>query len=142
MTPIPLSGSSMFPYLRSGDQLLVDMFEKPRALSDQDQIGEIFLYRCPNGEWVCHRFLGQTKNNYFFKGDWTYQLEIYNNIEVWGKIQGKIQNGKISRFEKFWALSVFCFLQRQMRLSQWRPVRGLSRIGVYFLGSINRFWRQ
>lgn len=142
MTPIPFRGRSMFPYLRSGDQLFVDMFEKPRALSDLDQVGEIFLYRCPSGEWVCHRFLGQTKNKYLFKGDWTYQLEIYNDIEVWGKIHGKIQNGKVSHFGKFWALSVFCFLQRQMRLSRWRPVRVLSRAGVYLLGTINRFRRQ
>jgi hypothetical protein len=136
---VPFQGNSMYPYLQSGDKLIFDFFEKPRLLTpNQDALGDIFMYRCLNGEIVCHRFISDQGGRLTLKGDWSCHSEVYDSVLVWGKLIGKWDGKKEKPLKKYLGLSFLFCMQKQMNMSTPRGLRWVGRLSVYILSWVNR----
>lgn len=129
----------MYPYLKSKDTLNVEMFPQPMPFSEiiqkESPTGRVFFYRCENGEMVSHRYIGVHQQAFLFKGDWTYQVESYKDLFIWGVVHSPYQN---QIHQQFWSLSLFCFLQKKMCFSKCRAIRILCRGIIFLLSFLNR----
>ncbi len=78
------TGQSMRPLIVCGDQVRVDLFEKPLEYKP-DWNGRVGLFY-DGQEWVLHRFI-ELKGELFFKGDFSGFALPFKNHKVWGLAQ-------------------------------------------------------
>lgn len=89
---VPLVGNSMWPLLKSGQPLIVNVPREPIELQASD-IGKLFIFK-DNAEWVCHRYLGVLNDEHVFKGDFSTVHESFRHPHVLGHVLGlKKKNG-------------------------------------------------
>ncbi len=89
---VPFVGRSMWPLLKSGEALIVQVPHKPVELSNAD-IGKLFIFK-DNKEWVCHRYLGLSDGAFLFKGDFSTVHEALPRPHVLGEVLGFRKNNK------------------------------------------------
>jgi len=77
---LPFSGYSMWPFFQEGDELLVS-FEKATV-----ETGDIVIVK-DEQQWISHRIV-TLKNGLFLKGDFSTNLEPFNQNQMWGMVQG------------------------------------------------------
>lgn len=90
---LTVSGNSMFPTLREGDQ--IDIVPQKEYC-----IGDILVFIYKDNSIVAHRLLKQNEKLYC-KGDNSFLLEHVNRTNVLGKVIGLYRAGKYSIPVKF-----------------------------------------
>ncbi|MCC6137134.1 MAG: S24/S26 family peptidase [Bdellovibrionaceae bacterium] len=83
---IPINGQSMWPTLRSGQKLLVEINNGSTVLKKSD-VGELFIFK-DGPEWVCHRYLGKHNEQYVFKGDYSTTCDVLTSPHILGRVFG------------------------------------------------------
>ena len=73
----------MYPCIRHGDQLAIDLFEEPQAISDL-RAGQVVLIK-QNQEWAVHRIVNRGEQK-VTKGDWSLKEDMEK--EAWGIVTG------------------------------------------------------
>ena len=66
----PIKGTSMLPMLRESRDAVRIM-----PVKEELEVGDIPLYRKPNGQYVLHRIVGVEENRYIIRGDNCTELE-------------------------------------------------------------------
>lgn len=87
--PVPVTGVSMRPFLRTGDFVYVELPDGPIRK------GDILLFQRPNGQYVLHRVMKIRKDGYLMLGDSQLEMEPIHASCVRAKaasarIQGQI----------------------------------------------------
>ncbi len=141
LTPVPFQGSSMNPLFKGADHLLVDFFAQPVALpSPEVLVGDVVLYKQPQGEWVCHRYLGMSPEGAVFKGDYNTTLEIASPSVAWGVIKGFTLNESVFAAERLIAAQFICDLQKKQCEQKVFVIKKLYRLMSLSLLLVNRFF--
>lgn len=61
--PVPVSGTSMSPFLHPGDTVFLN------TLSEEPKPGDIILFQRPNGRYILHRVMKVKGDTIWFLGD-------------------------------------------------------------------------
>lgn len=67
--PVPVTGVSMRPFLRTGDFVYVEL------PGETIRKGDILLFRRPNGQYILHRVMKIRKDGYLMLGDSQLEME-------------------------------------------------------------------
>ncbi len=90
--PIKATGSSMKPFIRDGDTLIISALKK-----DEISTGDILLYERDNGQFVFHRLYKiEADNTFSFVGDNQFSVEkgIREN-QILAKVVKIIHEGRV-----------------------------------------------
>lgn len=93
---VPFMGDSMWPLLKSGQELVVTVPREPIQLQASD-VGHLFIFK-DNKEWVCHRYLGAFNGEHLFKGDFSTVYESWAQPHVLGRVLGIQKNNQFYFF--------------------------------------------
>lgn len=109
--PVPVTGISMRPFLRTGDFVHVALpGEKIRK-------GDILLFRRPNGQYILHRVIKRKGDTYWMLGDSQLELEPIHSSWIRAKvISAKIQGKAVTTDSFRW----WMFAYPWRWLSPWR----------------------
>lgn len=128
MIKIPLTGTSMWPVLKPGDTLFVEVFSH---ISPVTEIGDILIGRL-NGEFVAHRLIHQVPHN-IMKGD--FGLYVDNENHPFGRVLGIERAHKVI----WWGLSgqpmkkYFAYLSKIRSSEKPRILRRLALTIIHLL---------
>jgi len=103
------SGTSMFPFIREGDVLLID-----ECITDNLHTADIAVYKI-EGKSFAHRVLWNAKDFLFLKADTHFSVEKIHTSEITGKLKAITRNGRVidlsAGLSKFFSLlCFFCLL--------------------------------
>lgn len=99
LVPVPVTGVSMRPFLRTGDYVYVKLPEEPIRR------GDILLFQRPNGQYVLHRVMAIRGARYLMLGDSQLEMEpIYRNQIRARAVSARIRGGMITRRSFRWWL--------------------------------------
>ena len=121
---IPFRGQSMNPSFRKVDFIWVDFDNK------SPQLGEIVVYRDKHQELVCHRLIYKTQDEYWLKGDFSFQHEVVPASQFFGQVQFIEVAGKIKKIKPPFLYRWGCWLQVQHSQSRSSFSKKFYRYGV------------
>ena len=88
--PVPVTGSSMIPFLHNGDMVYLNL------PGDKLNRGDIVLYRRESGQYVLHRVCRVTESGVWLVGDAQQEIEYLPNRQwVLGKVTAVRHGGKL-----------------------------------------------
>ena len=85
MTTLTMTGNSMEPILRAGDQV--------RVIEGAYSLGDILLYPYKENKILAHRWVGQREQRLLCKGDNAFRVEDIELADVLGKVEAVYING-------------------------------------------------
>ncbi len=127
---LPFHGQSMNPSFRKVDFIWVD-FEKKSP-----QLGDIVVYRDKHQELVCHRLIYKTQDEYWLKGDFSFQHEVVPVEHFLGQVQFVEVEGKRQKLKTHFLYRWGCWLQVKHSQSQSAFSKKIYRYGVRLYFSI------
>lgn len=101
-----VSGRSMYPLIKEGCALSIDVYALPQPLAQQKE-GQVVLAR--EGQvWTVHRVI-QSKGIMALKGDWSDVAFYASEPVVWGQVNGVSNSSWLSKISA-WDLRLPRFL--------------------------------
>lgn len=99
-TLIVIRGYSMWPFLKSGQKILVK-----KTIGPDFRAGDLILYRV-DGQFICHRLVKKENRNgnwlFYCRGDASCDKEAINERVVEGKVAALISGQKVINLETPW----------------------------------------
>ncbi len=99
-TFIVIRGYSMWPFLKSGQKILVK-----KTIGPDFRAGDLILYRV-DGQFICHRLVKKENRNgnwlFYCRGDASCDKEAINERVVEGKVAAVVFGRKIISLETPW----------------------------------------
>ncbi len=110
-----VTGSSMRPLIRDRK----DSVQIEKYVSHTAKVGDIVLYRCPDGKPILHRIIKKNADRYIICGDSQTRLEYVSDSQICGKAVSLIRNGKTVSFS---SAPMKCFFLLWKRTRKIRPL--------------------
>lgn len=88
--PVPISGTSMAPFLHPGDRVYLNLPTR------EYRIGDVVLFSRPDGHYVLHRIVQKKQGHYLLQGDAQLYEEIVPADRLLALVTG-VQRGENRR---------------------------------------------